>query len=255
MSDQWPQSDGAEDDAPAADVRLLQEQLAGANAQLRESEAKRQAASDREALFRGELQHRVRNMLATIRSIFARTMEAGGTAEDIGDHFRGRLDAISRYQPRGSIDPGGSVDFETMIRDELQNFQFGDQPNIAIMGEDVRLGLDTAQLVGLALHELATNSIKFGALSPEGRGALHLEWRTGGGALHFEWRETGVSLVRPAPHRYGFGRQFIEQALPYQIDALTRFELRPGGVFCTIVVPLDPAIVRPGSAGDFEGPE
>lgn len=249
MDGLMPQANG--DDAEAGDVASLQAELAGAHRELREAETLCRAANDRETLLRGELQHRVRNTLAIIRSIFTRTVAAGGTMEDVANHFCGRLDAVARYQPPASVEPGGTVDLETMVREELHSFQFGDQPNIAIAGEDVGLGLDMAQMIGLALHELATNSIKFGALSPEGHGSLHIAWRAAEDMLHFEWRETGVPVLGAAPLRRGFGQQFIEQALPYQINATTLFELRPGGVFCTIVAPIAPAMTRPGLTSEF----
>jgi two-component sensor histidine kinase len=217
----------------------LQAQLAEAHRELASVERERQASRDREALLANELLHRVRNMLAIIRSIFSRTVAAGGSLDDVADHFRGRLDAIARAQTSQSLDPGGTIDFEQIVRDELHSFQFGDDPRIGIAGPEVRLAPDVAQMIGLALHELVTNSIKFGVLAMlEERGQLEASWTTDEGQLRFTWIETGVSVLSPAPLRRGFGREFIEQALPYQIGAETRFELRPGGISCEIVAPL-----------------
>jgi two-component sensor histidine kinase len=218
----------------------LHAQLAEARRELTDAGRERQASHDREALLRNELLHRVRNMLAIIRSIFSRTVAAGGSLDDVADHFRGRLDAIARAQTTQSLDPGGTIDFEQIVRDELHSFQFGDDPRIRISGLEVRLAPDIAQMIGLALHELVTNSIKFGVLAMlEERGRLEVSWTTAEGQLRFSWIETGVSILSPAPLRRGFGREFIEQALPYQIDAETRFELRPGGISCEIVAPFD----------------
>lgn len=93
--------------------------------------------------------------------------------------------------------------------------------------------------MGLALHELAINSIKFGVLADDqGQGRLRVRWSIEDSVLAFEWSETGISIVTPAPMRKGFGRQFIEQALPFQIGANSSFEVVPGGIIVRIDVPL-----------------
>lgn len=236
-------------DGGHAEPGELQAQLTQTRHELAGAESERQAARDREAVLRNELQRRVRNMLAIIRSIFSRTLAAGGSLDHVADHFDGRLDAIARFQTMWSLDPSGTVDLERILRDELQSFQFGDDPRIGIAGPDVRLAPDIAQALSLALHELVTNSIKFGVLTMiEARGKLSVSWIVSEGKLRFTWLETGVSVLSSAPPRHGFGRQFLEQALPYQLGADTQFELRPGGLFCEIIAPLDPAEHRTGAA-------
>jgi two-component sensor histidine kinase len=129
------------------------------------------------------------------------------------------------------------------------------------------------QTFALALHELATNALKYGALSqPEGR--LEVTWSlvpgTGGERrLWVEWCESGVEVAvpegqpaghaidgTPVPLRQGYGRELIERALPYQLRAETNYELTPGGVRCSISVPvsstLDVAFSGPGDAGDAD---
>lgn len=201
------------------------------------SERDRAAALEREAVLRNELQHRVRNMLAVIRSIFSRTVAAGGSLDEVADHFRGRLDVLARYQQGYIRDLARPTDFETMVRDELQDFRFGDDPRIDMAGPPLQLSVDVAQLLGLALHELVTNSLKFGALATD-TGRLKIRWNGKGGKLSLTWEESGVSVVAPAPLHYGFGREFLEQALPYQLTAAVTFQLRPGGVICNITLPL-----------------
>ncbi|KKC24801.1 hypothetical protein WP12_17580 [Sphingomonas sp. SRS2] len=207
---------------------------------MRRTQEQLQGARDREAVLRNELQHRVRNMLAIIRSIFSRSMTSGGSIDDIADHFHGRLDTIARYQSFHSIDPMRSVDVEQIVRDELHSFQFGDDPVITIEGHEAHINQDVAQLTALAVHELVTNSLKFGALSGgDARVRLLIRWTVAGNALTLEWLESGVAIIGAAPLRRGFGREFIEQALPYQIGATTSFDLRPGGLTCIITIPLD----------------
>jgi two-component sensor histidine kinase len=237
MSDQFP-----------APIALSLEEV---RRDLKQSEAERQAAQKEAALLRGELQHRMRNMLATVRTVFARTVAGGGSLEDVADHFRGRFDTIARYQSLLATEPGTTIDFECMVRDELQSFQFGDHPQISVTGPPARLAQEAAQVIGLALHELTTNSIKFGALATEGAQAhLDIAWTVAESMLHFEWRETGVAVLAQAPLDRGFGREFIEDALSYQLGAITNFELRPGGVICAIDVRLDAPAARPWAVGD-----
>lgn len=219
----------------------LESELASARQGLKQAGDQLRAASEREARLRAELQHRVRNMLAVIRSIFVRTMSAGGPPDDIADHFEGRLDTVTRYQSfHAADDDNGHVDFELIVRDELHSFQFGDAPAISLGGHEARLGHDTAQFAALAIHELITNSIKFGALSgSHERSRLDISWTVEQGELIFKWIESGVAVLGNAPARHGFGREFIEQAIPYQLGGAGLFELRPGGLTCIITLPLD----------------
>jgi len=191
------------------------------------------AVRAREAALRNELEHRVRNALAITRSVFLRTMDNAGTVEDARDHFVGRLDALARYNARIAIDSQPRFDLETMIWDELLSMALGSDERIEVTGPEVLLHQRAAGLIGLALHELATNSVKFGVLGdPAAGGRLHVRWEMRGPLVHFEWVETGVPIVASAPIGSGFGRDFIENALPYQLDADTHFEFVPGGLIC-----------------------
>lgn len=232
-----PQDRCTRDGAAAAELARSKADLAAALDALHRSECLRSDAAKRAAALENELQHRVRNMLATLRSVFTRTIDAAGTLEEAADHFTGRLDTMARYQGVMARYPHGTVDFEMLIRDELLTLGFGSSDRVTVQGASVKLPLEVAGPIGLAVHELVTNSMKFGALSDNG-GQLTVLWSTEGpdGALTFEWTETGVPVVASAPLRVGFGREYIESALPYQLDADTHFELRPGGGVCRIIL-------------------
>ncbi|MBB5711924.1 sensor histidine kinase [Sphingomonas xinjiangensis] len=226
--DAFPPPNGADMDARLTDAeRALTTADAGA-----------QASLAREQLWRDELQHRVRNMLAIVRSIFARTVAAGGDLEDVANHFNGRLDVLTRYQLVHGVGPDATLDFQTMVHDELQSIHAAGDPRVTCEGPEVRVPQNTAQLLGLALHELATNSIKFGIFSllPE-RGTLAIRWRVAPDGFHFNWDERGMAVLGAAPLRQGFGREFIEQALPYQLGARATLDVLPGQVSCDIHVP------------------
>jgi two-component sensor histidine kinase len=184
-----------------------------------------------------ELQHRVRNILAVVRSIFSRTVGNADTLEHVESHFTGRLDALARYQLRATSSV--AFDLEDMIHDTLMTYASLDHPRVDIEGPEVRLNGRTAESIGLALHELATNSIKFGMLSPSNdRGTLRIRWETKQGVLRFEWEEAGIVVMSAAPLPMGFGREFIEQGLPYQLGGETSFELSAGRLRCTLAIPL-----------------
>lgn len=198
-----------------------------------------QAERDREGLLRGELQHRVRNILALVRSIFRRTIDSSGSMEDLAAHFEGRLDVLARYETSRANGSIASVDLQLMICDELENFHVGSDPRETVDGPDVALSHDVAQLVGLALHELAANSIKFGALSSSAdRAALCVTWTSEAGWTTIHWVETGIPMVTAAPRKTGFGFTLIEQALPYQLGAQTAIDLQAGRLSCTLKVPV-----------------
>jgi two-component system CheB/CheR fusion protein len=212
------------------------------HAELNYVRAQLHAAHAREAALEAELLHRVRNLFAVVRSIFSRTLENAETLEHVADHFYGRLDTLARYQLRAN--PAATVYLEDMVRETLLAFAAGDDPRITIEGNEVALGGRHAETIGMALHELATNSVKFGVLArPQERGALQLRWQVADDRLRFEWLETGVSVLSAAPFRHGFGREYIEQAVVYQLGAETSFELSAGRVRCVLDVPLTPADV------------
>lgn len=199
---------------------------------------------DRQALLVAELQHRVRNILTVVRSVFGRTIEAGGELEDIANHFRGRLDALARTQVVVTQTAAGDVDLEDLIREELLSVGVSDGEEVTISGPEVRLSPKIAETIGLAIHELTTNAIKYGALQAK-RGELRIEWSANlveGGTRHLRirWTEQGVPAIPLKPSRYGFGLELIEEALPYRLGAETKLEFRGGGIRCTISMPLPP---------------
>jgi two-component sensor histidine kinase len=132
-----------------------------------------------------------------------------------------------------------------LVRLELQ--ALGAEPDgqrVTVEGPEVTLPKRSVQILALALHELATNARKHGALAaPEGR--LAVTWRTisrdAQRSLAIEWREyNAVAGGKNVPSaRKGFGRALIEEALPYQLDAQTRLEFGPDGVFCSVTIGLD----------------
>jgi two-component sensor histidine kinase len=186
------------------------------------------------------VQHRLRNNLALVRSIIRRSNETAASAEHFALHLEARIGALTRIQ--GALVAAGAsgVDLEELIQTELVASAVPEQ-RCLVQGPAVRLYDKGAELLALAVHELATNSLKFGALAaPSGR--LAIRWSVAdhpSGHLHLKWRESGVAIASSAPRHRGFGEELIECTLPYELGALTCFEFGPGTVLCEIHLPAE----------------
>ncbi|GJE72545.1 PAS domain-containing sensor histidine kinase [Methylorubrum podarium] len=200
---------------------------------------------ERQAVLVAELQHRTRNLLGVVRSIAHQTMVQTGPTERFREQFNDRLAALSRVQGLLSRSDQEPITLRTLIRTELEALGGGDYADrIHIAGPPVRLRKASVQTLALAVHELATNARKYGALTSE-HGRLSVTWQAdgddrGGGTLLIEWIEEGISRPREGrgPTRRGYGRELIEQAMPYALNAKTRYELGETRLRCAIELPL-----------------
>jgi two-component system CheB/CheR fusion protein len=190
-----------------------------------------------------ELQHRTRNLLGVVRSIAKQTMAQTGPGETFRERFNDRLSALSRVQGLLSRSDQEPITLRALIETELAALDAPTmQGRIRLAGPMVRLRKATVQTFALALHELATNALKYGALG-QPAGQLVVSWRVeteaGKDRLVLDWRERGVAMPEAAgSRRKGYGRQLIERSLPYDLGAETRLEFGPDGVHCTIAVPI-----------------
>ncbi len=190
-------------------------------------------------------QHRVRNILSVVRSVFRRTADTS-EGDELAAGFTGRLDALARTHAmllRGTHD---TVDLGELVAGELLIEGGPDGVRIQMDGPPVRLRANAARAFGLLVHELTINAITWGALGTP-RGTLHIDWALekadGEPQLRWMWQERGVAVVDTAPSRSGFGRELVERALPYELNAQTELVFAPGGLTCVIRVPLIHIIV------------
>jgi two-component system CheB/CheR fusion protein len=203
-------------------------------------------AEERQRLLLAELQHRVRNTLGVVRSIARRSAETSLTVEDYASHLDGRLNAFARTQAMVTRDPESGVDLEFLVAEELAAYNARDGEQLQIDGPAIRLRSKAAETLALALHELATNALKYGALSqPSGR--IDVTWQIDKGGnpdeLIFEWRERGGPQVA-LPQRKGFGTEMLERTLAFEFKARTSLIFDVSGVHCTITMPLTRQIVQ-----------
>ncbi len=200
---------------------------------------------ERLTLVAAELQHRTRNLISVVGTIADDTLRTSNTLDDFRANYHDRLEVLGRAQ--GLLfqrADGGRVTFDELLNSELaaQSVRVGERGSVTLDGpEDVRLRSGTVQMLAMALHELVTNAVKYGALNqPSGR--LTVRWwretsaEDGKPWLHVDWKESGVEM-RLSDARFGHGRELIERALPYQFGAQTTFSLESDGVHCTISLP------------------
>ena len=201
---------------------------------------------ERQRVLVAELQHRTRNLMGVVRAIFDKTARASVGTTDLRTRFQDRLESLARVQGLLSrLREGDRVTFDELIRTELSALHGGEDRVTLVGPPGVRLRSSTVQTLAMALHELATNAVKYGALGQPGA-HLTVAWsfkpsgHDGRPWLHVDWRETAVVMPPSGsrPAGTGQGRELIEQALPYQLDAETSYTLGPDGVHCTISIPV-----------------
>jgi PAS domain S-box-containing protein len=197
----------------------------------------------RQHVLMAELQHRTRNLLSVVQSVANHTIRTSPSLETFGEQFGSRLRALSRVQSLLSRVETELIDLHTLVQTELDAHGVGDtEPSkISILGPPVALPANAAQALGLALHELATNALKYGALA-QATGKLTVTWGLADqptSMVALQWRESGVSMPGGPPKRRGYGSELIERALPYQLNAKTQLDFRHDGVHCAIEVPIE----------------
>ena len=188
-----------------------------------------------------ELTHRSKNLLAVIQAMARQTARHAGSVESFLDQFGARVQALAASHDILVRESWYGASVDELIRSQLSMYLDRDGEQVFIQGPSVTLKPEAAQGLGLALHELAVNAAKFGALSvPDGRLSITWEQREHGGvpALALDWREEAGPRVKPRRKR-GFGSMVIERNLAQALDAEVALVFDPKGVRCHIVIPAD----------------
>lgn len=182
----------------------------------------------RQDLLIAELNHRVRNILALVRSVASRARQPDTTLEEYAEALEDRIAAISMAHELAVQRRGAGVDLREILETVLSAATLADSSQVFLDGPEVRLLPDAAPMFTLVMHELAANALKHGALSTES-GMLRVRWQKSGDGAHLEWQEFGGPPVE-AGHRVGFGGRLIREAIPYQLQGEVKYELKPSGV-------------------------
>jgi two-component sensor histidine kinase/HAMP domain-containing protein len=197
-------------------------------------------ARSQQSLLINELNHRVKNSLATVQSLAAMTFRAGGDMEAVRDSFMGRVLGMARTHDLLTRSEWEAASLQDLVKGELDPYQDVLGHRIRLRGPSIALTPQATLALGLAVHELATNAAKYGALSvPEGRVTIY--WRSvrieGTPNLLLEWTEIGGPPVQP-PSREGFGSKLIKRGLAQDLGGDIKLNFAPSGLVCVITFPL-----------------
>lgn len=196
-------------------------------------------AADHTGVLLAELQHRVRNIMGMIRSLANRSALGAMGVEDYRSRLEGRLLALARVQALLTREANAGGSLRDIIESEVAaQAHHGGQ--FALTGPDVALAPKAVEVLTLALHELATNALKYGALSvPEGR--LRVTWafieKRGKPWLSLDWLEEGGPLHESSTQR-GFGTELIEGRIPYELGGWGKITIAQEGARCHLEFPL-----------------
>lgn len=193
----------------------------------------RKRAEERQILLAEEVDHRARNVVAVVQSIMRLTR-----ADSIDDYIGaldGRIGALSNAHRLLAGSRWEGADLTRLVEEEFAPYRASGNERVKSRGPNVLLPPTTAQTIALALHELATNAAKYGALSVD-PGYVELTWQTEPGKLELVWTESGGPQIGP-PDRRGYGSRAIVAGIERQLGGLVNFDWQASGLRCTLCVP------------------
>jgi two-component sensor histidine kinase/integral membrane sensor domain MASE1 len=218
---------------------LLAFVLAALFAERRRNEAMLQQGKERLQLMVAELDHRVKNVLATVSAVAAHTMNASASTDHFVTALDGRLRSLASTHELLSHRRWRGLTLSDLLRRELAPYRVSN--NSEIDGPEVTLSAEAGQAVAMVLHELATNAAKHGALSTrEGRVSVRWHWPPNGNQdrLVIEWEESGGPCVE-VPSKSGFGTSVIGDLIPYELGGRVDLAFARDGLRCRVEIPSD----------------
>ena len=224
-------------DADDAEFMETYANLLAAAVERMRSHASLGAALSEQRVLVQELAHRVHNMLGLVQSLASQTTAEGEKAQAYRDAFLGRLGALARAEGLVFEDHAQHLDLAQLVPRALEPFTSERPDAVVIEGPVLWLPARMGRMLGLVLHELATNATKHGALSvPEGQVSLawYLKEAEGKPHVRLMWSEADGPPVEP-PARRGFGSRLLEQLTCYELDGTATLEHRPDGVHYDLV--------------------
>ena len=227
----------------ASPVRQPDGQIVGGSMVARDI-SERKLAERNAALLLGELDHRVKNILAIVMAVVSQTLKTAASPDAFATEIEGRIVAIAKAHSLLTESRHGEIQLASLIATELAPYERG--AALSVTGRNVALTPKAGLALAMAVHELASNAAKYGALSNDS-GRLAVGWTVtptdDGPVMTLDWTESGGPVVRP-PTRRGFGTTLIERALKHEFDAVVSRDFLSEGVRCTIAVPLTDEVGR-----------
>lgn len=196
-----------------------------------------------------ELNHRAKNILATVQSIVWQALQRASDPKLVQEAIESRLLALSRSHDLLTRENWESAGLFDIVHDTLEPFGVADgrAERIVIKGENIRFSPKSALALGIVFNELATNAVKYGALS-DGAGSILIEWTIepapAGARLILRWQEKDGPPVS-TPSRIGFGSRVIERSLTHELEGTVNLDFRPDGLVCAMGIPI-PSVARGG---------
>ena len=216
--------------------------LAGAVLIFRDVTERRRTAQ-RQSMLVGELNHRVKNALAIVQSLVQASLRQANSqqAQAMAKTLAERLQALHRAHDLLLESQWSGASLKAMVERELDPYRREGGPKIAIKGSDVLLPPQCTSIMAMTLYELATNAVKYGALSSNS-GQLAVSWKVGRGKrLMLTWEERAALNRTPARRNGGFGMQLIDKGIRHNLGGETKVEFRPAGLYVELNVPLEPS--------------
>jgi len=216
--------------------------LAGAVLIFRDVTERRRTAQ-RQSMLVGELNHRVKNALAIVQSLVQASLRQANSqqAQAMAQTLAERLQALHRAHDLLLESQWSGASLKAMVERELDPYRREGGPKIAIKGSDVLLPPQCTSIIAMTLHELATNAVKYGALSSNS-GQLGISWKVGRGKrLLLTWEERATLNQTPARRNGGFGMQLIDKGIRHNLGGETKVQFRPAGLYVELNVPLEPS--------------
>jgi PAS domain S-box-containing protein len=202
--------------------------------------SERKSLEEHRQILNAELQHRMKNLMAVISSIVSLTARVSDSASTFHDTLQDRLLSVERSNSLLLAENANEADLRELLGAELAAYSDRDVGNVVLEGPPVRVPARLVVALSLIAHELATNSVKHGALGRDGR-RVTIAWSvkedTGTLRLWLNWRETGGTGVTP-PTKHGFGTELIEQNLCRAIRGKVQVDYRPDGLDWRMELPL-----------------
>lgn len=199
----------------------------------------RKQAELRQKLLLDELNHRVKNTLATVQSLASQTARSATSPKTFSSAFEGRLIALSKAHDQLTLHHWESAELRELLSGSLAPYAAAAPERIVLRGEDLVLRPRAVLTLAMALHELTTNAAKYGALSvPSGR--VEVQWQqaetAGRKMLRLEWTESGGPEVK-VPERRSFGSRLIEGSIKAELGGAVELTYAPEGLRCEILIP------------------